>query len=61
MASASAWRGIVVLAFLDKAKTKFPLQSRATTAIDEKFGPIAASQFTLMVPREGAAHVVLIG
>ena len=37
---ASAWRGIVVLAFLDKAKTKFPLRSRATTAIDEKFEPI---------------------
>ena len=51
----------MVLAFLDKAKTKFPLQSRATTATDEKFGPIAASLFTLMVPRVGAAHEVLIG
>ncbi len=37
---ASAWKGIVVLAFLDKAKTKFPLRSWATTAIDEKFEPI---------------------
>ena len=56
IASVSAWRGRMVSTFLEKAKTSFPLQSQATTAIDEKWGPTAASQLILMIPKLGQTH-----
>jgi hypothetical protein len=52
-ASASAWRGIVVLTFLVKANTTIPLQSLATIAIVEKSQPIATSQFSFTSSPKG--------
>jgi hypothetical protein len=43
----------MVSTFFEKANTSFPLQSRATAAIDEKRGPTAASQLILMIPKFG--------
>ena len=43
MVSASAWRGLEVLAFREMANTLIPLQSLATTVRLENFKPKAAS------------------
>ena len=60
MASASAWRGIVVLTFFDKANTTFPLQSLATTVIEEKDKPTTASQLNFKVPGRGTSQGEII-